>query len=273
MLLDTAEQLDLLERRLNGLRKKHINGEIELDEFNRERGNVEAAIVQLNDLQLPGHGSPGDVALGMGPKAGWWENGVLAVRLGWPFWLAPAGLLVYLNLSKAKDFFHPPVWAPSPLDIAGLVLDEVGFWVGASFALGALWPYLVGRRGLLKGLVVAAVYAVAVGTSELVGSLLGQIRPPLYIRASLLAVFLALVGIRMDRATISFRTRGWNRLLDLYRLGSIGNVGNAFVYGLTLAATAFGLWQQIQNALHKPVDQEALRNALDVLLTSGQKGR
>lgn len=223
-------------------------------------------------IRLPERMEPGDVALLLGPTRNWWSNGVAAAKIGVLIGALPAIYLLYYRFAQVQEPFGPLSWWFAGIALPLDVLHEVAFWIGGSFALGALWAYLPGRRGLVKGLSLAVVYLAADGVDRLLSWRLGQeVQHGVLLRFSLFAVVLSLVGAEMDRRTLAGRSRQWNEFVGFYRLGSMGRAGNLAVYTVGALAAAFGLWQQLKGVQEQHASEETVKALADLVRQATDK--
>jgi hypothetical protein len=194
-------------RRARGRAVQTLVGDATSDEqrqetYERERRRLQADHERLRD-------TPG---LALGPLGNWHANGVVGMRVGAVFAVAP--MAYYLATVVQQDGARV-LWARYGLmSLLGSLAAEWAFWVVAAFLLGTLLPRLPGRLGALSGLVLAALISVP-------GALVGWIGDshdtgwPL--RALELAVFLTLVGLALDRETLRRARLPTRTLLELYR--------------------------------------------------------
>jgi hypothetical protein len=164
---------------------------------------------------LSARDAPGELALAAGPEKGWWDNGVLAVRLGGLLAVVPIGyfMVVFLTSRGGAE------WSlNSPFAITGFaaaLLYEIAFWLVAALVFGCVFPYLYGPNGAVKGAVLAAVYVGANAAAALIGipgNALWQVR------SFQLLLFLMLLGTWLNLKTVELHGLGWRDLMDLYDL-------------------------------------------------------
>ncbi len=162
-----------------------------------------------------------------------------AIRLGWPIAIAPSLFYVYILLDERLG---RALVLDSSIDMPFLitwVVNEAIFWVAAAGSLGWLLAYLPGPSAVLKGLVLAAVYAIAVGVGDL---LVSGFHDNWTFRAFLLVLFYIALGIRLDLAALRAAGQGFDELVGDYKLKDVrGIVGYAAPAVLALA----GIIQQL----------------------------
>jgi hypothetical protein len=143
-----------------------------------------------------------ELALALGPQITWWRNGLYAAKIG-SFVALPA-VTYDAYQSFRTGFFGMPFHSNSGLfDLMLWVASEALQWLVASFTLGALWPSLLGRRGVHKGLALGAVIVAAAGTETLVSRAFGQPGAfDLATRAVLILGYLGALGVMLDVFTL-----------------------------------------------------------------------
>jgi hypothetical protein len=192
-------------------------------------------------VRLPKGISPHQIALALGPKATFWENGVLAAKIG--AWIAviPMGFYIYVLLTESGLRILSSYMGVLSL-VRGL-LNEVAFWLAAAFVLGILYPYIAGRNGALKGAALSAVYLVSRGANELFKLWIGQeVSSTWTSRVLQLLLFLVAVGVTMDWHTLREKRIYWRHLLDHYQLHDIRTL---IGYLSPLAVALFLIGQQL----------------------------
>jgi hypothetical protein len=149
------------------------------------------------------------------------------------------------------------------LRLLAAVLVEAEFWLVAAFVLGALYPYLRGPNGVIKGVTLATTYIIARGISALVESWISReaiapLTAVFTVRAWLLLLFLVVVGLLVDGWTLRHHGHPWRDLYDLYQLRSVRGVA---LYLSPLVIAVLGTIQQLQ-AGHA---QEAITEVIKTL--------
>ena len=150
-------------------------------------------------------------ALGDGPFAGWWHNGVAAAKLSA---LLAAGPIVY-DLAKlvSGDW---GLLGPRSYGIAYLVGQlafDMLWWVVGGFAMGCLYARLPGRNGVVKGLAASLVTVVP----QLLIWLVPRPEPwnPLLF-ATETFLFFVLLGFGLDALKLVRSGIPLSRLVELY---------------------------------------------------------
>ena len=151
------------------------------------------------------------------PVAEWWMRGALATRLGSGLAIAPVAFFVYLFVTDSRT---GPWTSESPFAMASFVTTiayEVAFWLVAAFVFGCMLPYLRGDNGLIKGLVLAAIYVGANATAAIVGVSGDALWR---VRSFQLVLFLILLGVWIDRLSLPAEKQSWQGLWEHYDLGN-----------------------------------------------------
>src|SRR6266511_3722154 len=169
----------------------------------------------LYRVQLPPGVSPRHLALAPVPRASWWENGLLAMRWGLLLAAFPLTFYAYVLVSRrlATDFSSGSFFGV--IDVFQSTAYEVAFWLVAAFALGALYPYLLGRNGAIKGAALASLYGAARGLAVLILPGGGS---AWFFRFLQLFLFLAVLGIVLDWRTLVLHRASWRQLIDHYQV-------------------------------------------------------
>jgi hypothetical protein len=171
-----------------------------------------------HQLRLPPDTPPRQLALALGPEASWWRNGIVALTYGLLLAIVP---LVYYAYVVASRQLLPDISSNAYLGVFDLVNSmayELAFWAVAAFVLGALYPYLPGANGALKGATLAAVYGVANGLATW---LLPGGGSDWFFRFLQLVLFLSLLGIVLDWRTLAVNRIGWRHLIAHYQVRDI----------------------------------------------------
>jgi hypothetical protein len=130
---------------------------------------------------------------------------------------------------------QPPNTTALYLDAAASLFGEIAFWLAAALVMGCLYPYLPGRNGVLKSLVLTAIYATTLAISaRLLGGGSGWI-----FRSLELLLFLAALGVSLDWMTIVRAGLYWRHLPELYRLRDVRVLAGS-ASSLLLALLAIG---------------------------------
>jgi hypothetical protein len=208
-------------------------------------------------VYLPVPLSPHRLALTTGPENTWWENGRAAVRIA--LWLIalPLVYIVYLVLSQihARGQSAYVFWS---FLVTGFITSAAR-WLVLAFVMGALYPYLRGSNGVLKGLWLAAIYAVAVAPGDIWDATFGVRRGSVAVfDVALVLVFLTVLGVAMDWRTLGMRQLPGSSLVDYYQLRNVRNL-IAYIVPLVLAAVT------IVSQLHTGHIQDAVTQGLKAL--------
>jgi hypothetical protein len=167
---------------------------------------------------LPGFVSPKDLALSLGPKQDWWQNGVLAASFGLVLAILPVGYHLYVLLvSRAKIILSSGDFGVT--FIFNDILFEIAFWLVAAFTMGMLYPYLRGRNGVMKGAYLAAIYGFTMAITALLQSWIDQDAKMSWLFSTLqLLLFWVALGVIMDWSTLRTHNLYWREMVDLYNL-------------------------------------------------------
>lgn len=203
------------------------------------QGGLSPTDPNVSTLILPPGFGPGELALALGPGRQWWERGLIALRLGsWLAWLPIAYFVYVLVLAQSR----PLVAAPIPftgISFITALANEAAFWLVAAFAFGCLFPYLRGRNGLVKGAALGLVYLAAHAGA----SLLGATGDTLWqVRSVQLLLFLMVLGVLMDGATVEGAALSWQYLVERYK---VAEAKAALTYATSLIGLVVLLGKQL----------------------------
>ncbi|MFI6338718.1 DUF6185 family protein [Streptomyces sp. NPDC050535] len=195
---DTPPKRDFLEKKLRRLHKWPVN----------------SSAGAVSD-RLPATVSVVDAALALGPRDGWWGNGVRAAR----FALVPGSLAAVLNTWVEQ--IRGEGWQNTLSDLLGIPNLVITFiaWIAtfaaAGFVLGALWRVLPGRRGAIKALPVTGAFALPVGLDVLVGWFTDEGSANAALQVSTMLFVLTVTAIGLDLDTFRGERRYWQSRLGL----------------------------------------------------------
>jgi hypothetical protein len=194
----------------------------------------------------PGRGvfSDQELAIALGPRVHWWGNGMYATKVG----LFIAGPIAAYDTYRS---YQAGVFSSILLSRSGLfdallwILSEGLTWIIASFALGALWPLIVGRRGVHKGLALGAVVVVAACVDLLLSRSVGQAAQfDVATWAILILAYLGSLAVILDLSTLkNVERRRWE-FVDYLRLRDTRWLAT---YGVTAVLIVFAIIQQIRS--------------------------
>ena len=207
-----------------------------------------ATVAALQDRQDIAAGeedqfSDQEIALALGPRIVWWRNAVYATKisalLAIPFIFYDGYLTfrngVFSNFLQAFDgFFSILQWA----------LSEILVWIAAGFTLGALWPLILGRRGVYKGLTLSIVVIASAGIDVFISHGFNQSTIDLVTRSVLILSFFEIVAIIIDVSTLKKVERERWEFIDYLRLRDTRWLA---AYGAVAAIVAFTIFQQIRS--------------------------
>jgi hypothetical protein len=192
--------------------------------------------------------------VGVGPKLGWWENGVVAAKLSLPLAVVP---FVFFSYTLLDARLGPAFGLHSSFEWPFLltwIANEAIFWVAAAFTLGWLLVYLPGSNAVLKGLSLAAVYAGSVALGVL---LVGRSDEHWLFRAFILVLFYIGLGIRIDFASLRRARMGWREFIAEYNLGT---VRGAAAYAAPALLALIGIIQQLYAGNPQQAGHDLLQN-------------
>lgn len=196
--------------------------------------------------------------------SGWWlRNAQRAALIGLGVAAVPVGyfLVTALDVRSVTD-------SGAPLVLFVALTTEVVRWLVPSFVFGMLYGVLPGRTGPVKALALTALWFAGVAASTLAGSLLGLGVPgDLAYRSLQLLVFLQVVAVLYDLATVRRAGGGWRQLRALYSLRNYTDLGTSLVPAL-LAVVA--LAQQLASGSGLDVAETAL-NGVSAVLGAGSR--
>jgi hypothetical protein len=199
-------------------------------------------------VRLPQGVSPRELALALGPRASWWHNGTLAMRWGLLLATVPLAFYVYVLASRrlSSDFSSRSFFGV--IDVFQSSAYQVVFWLAAAFTLGALYPYLVGMNGAIKGAALSALYGAATGLAVWILPGGGS---NWFFRFLQLFLFLAVLGVVLDWQALVLTRTNWRQLVDHYQLRDVRVVAGYL-------APAIGALIVIVDQLHSGQASEAI---------------
>jgi hypothetical protein len=165
--------------------------------------------------RLPARVSVVDAALALGPREGWWGNGVRGAR----FALVPGLLAAVLNVWA--QWVRGEAWRTTLSELLGFpgLVCSFAVWTAAftaaGFVLGALWRVLPGRRGAVKALPVAGAISLPAGLDELVGRFALEGASTIALPLTTMLFVLTLTAIALDLDTFAGERRYWQSRLGL----------------------------------------------------------
>ena len=125
-------------------------------------------------------------------EPGWWEHGLLALRLGGILAILPIAYFLHV-LTNPRAGLAASQLVPAAFFTP--IATEIAFWLTAAFVFGCAFHYLLGENGLQKGIALTAVYAVA----NLGAAVIGVTGDPLWmVRTFQLWLFLMVLGLWLE---------------------------------------------------------------------------
>jgi hypothetical protein len=181
------------------------------------------------------------LAMSLGPGETWWENGCIAMRFGALLSVVPLGYYLYVLFSQRLAHDLSPWNSAGVPDLLRSIVHEVLFWLAAAFVFGAVFPYLPGTRGALKGSALGGFYFAVLGLSVW---LLPGNGGDWFFRAFEVFLFLVVLGVIVDWRTLSERKIGAGFLQHYYLLKDVRYVAG---YASTATASVVLIVQQLQS--------------------------
>ncbi len=184
---------------------------------------------------------PGVTALALGPGKTWWENGIIAVRVGAKFAIVPAAFDIYTSWSAGS--IYPLSYAFGILDSLSIAVSIVIAWLTGLFTFGVALPYLRGTRTPIKGVIFGLVAFASYAADAALRHALHMAPYQTFAIDGLMAIVLfATVGLLLDIRTLQNYDQDQGLIASLYRLGSMRV---AVTYATTLLIVGIGIWQDI----------------------------
>ncbi|MFE9177100.1 DUF6185 family protein [Streptomyces sp. NPDC007126] len=198
-------------------------------------------------IRLPPSIGPVELALAWGPQATSWGNACRAA------YFAALSSVPAVAILTWADHIRGSRWSDKFLQRFGFVEALTAtvamelIWVGAGFALGALWRILPGRRGPARASGLALVYAAPVLVQWTGDWIVDQSFGTWPLELSLTLLVLTLTGVAMDIDTFRGERRYWpttaSLLLSVYQWRT-ASVQVAFLVGQVVALVT--IWQQLK---------------------------
>lgn len=142
-----------LQESLEQLERNVLAGEVSSDEYGRLKTEIENRLSKIRqDNVLQNELKVEDVVVGIGLRKTNWENGKWAAIRGALLALPFSGLYLWELLQRTT-------WPLQAYFLLGLVIPLITFiayWTVCAFFFGYFFPYLRGKSGLRKGLIVSA---------------------------------------------------------------------------------------------------------------------
>lgn len=202
---------------------------------------------------LPHSVRPVDVALAIGPRAHWWDNGIIAAKVGAILSTPATAYFSYMQTRDGREgAFNSYLGS---LRLLSYVVWEIGFWVVAAFTLGCLWTTLPGRRGLTKASILWAGFAIPFVIGFVIGrEVLHQLPfSGTGLHFPLLLLDLFLIGLALEWLTLrdvdTVRVYGWQFLVTLY---GVRGLISTLAVTVPLLATLIGVYFQVKSGLSGP---------------------
>ncbi|MBW5421608.1 hypothetical protein GKQ77_08510 [Streptomyces sp. BG9H] len=172
--------------------------------------------------RLPAQVSVVDVALALGPRDTWWDNGRRAAVIACFFGIPASAVVVWSGWIRGDQWRANLYYGFGlPDTVEGFLLWQT-CWAGAGFVLGALWRSLPGRRGPVKALAVAAAFALPAVPEALGNFAVDQGHGDLVLIVVTMLPVLTLTGIALDLEIFQGERRFWQSrvglLLSIYQM-------------------------------------------------------
>ncbi len=216
------------------LRAKLAKSEIELADYERRVGSLEALVQDRRDRLRPGDNTAPAAVLSSGQRMEPWQRAMVGTKYGLLFaipWLAL--LLRDFHAGFAPDRGY--AW----LAAIGTAVQAMGQWPLLGFFFGYFYPHLRGENGISKGLylflaVVAPMFAattLAMPTNPEAWTSFSFWALQLFIHCMLLGVFAG------DYETLRASGLEWQHLVDVHNLGALTAWGSSLLIAVGAAAT------------------------------------
>lgn len=216
-------------------------------------------------VELPGRIDPGQTALRLGPKPSWWENGWYAARVSVVPALAMVGYYTYYYVGQGTFWQASDEFAV--INVLISLVQQLAGWLALAFVFGALYAYLRGSSGPVKGTMMGSVIAAATITDAIPTFVLGGTPYNRFLIDSLITLlYLVIVGVLMDGRTLALHQRALGRIATLYHLATLRV---ALTYAATLLIALIGFWQQAH--VEDKIAQERAQIATEVLRDARQQ--
>jgi uncharacterized protein DUF6185 len=178
------------------------------------------------------------ILYGLGPRDTWWDNAVVATRMGGLLGIAPTSYLMYVVITNQHPF-------SSERPLGPLVLVQVGLfqyasWLVGAFVFGALYAYMPGETGFAKGFTPTIIFALSQAAVEVLPGPFGPLRFSFLVTQ--LALFYVILGVLLDVTTVRDRGIALNRLRSFY---AVDRAQVLLRYGSPLVLALFFFLQQI----------------------------
>lgn len=195
------------------------------------------------DVELRTDPSPVDALLTVGPTESPAENAQYALRQSLFLTVPAAALITWLSVHAS------PTQQPSLGD--SIIYDYVGtfVWALAQYSFGAaaaglLWHFLPGRRGAIKVLPVATLYAIGPLVGFCVAKIYGgHALGSSIVDSSLFTAIIMAVGVSMDARSLSGPDRSWTPqgriLLSAY---GVQNFPAMLAFALAQVGAVIAIW-------------------------------
>ncbi|MEU4658273.1 DUF6185 family protein [Streptomyces sp. NPDC023723] len=223
--------------------------ERELDRLHRLPHPAPPAGLPHTWIRLPPSVGPVELALAWGPQATSWGNALRAARFAALLSVPAVAILTWADHVRGVQWDEKFLQRFGFVETGMYALTMELMWVGAGFALGALWRVLPGRRGPARASGLALVYAAPVFAQWAGDWIVDQSFGTWPLDLSLMLLVLTLTGVAMDIDTFRGERRYWptraGLLLSLYQWRT-ASVQMAFLVGQLVALVT--IWQQLKGS-------------------------
>ena len=230
------------ERALKMLKKELLiklgKGDLEPQQYaDKLSAQIKAVDTYRQDLKVRNQFAK-DYVLALAPGKSAWENGYKTAYYSLLFSL-PWSLLYLRDIVRAQV----PSESYLLLDLVTNLLFFLLAWLSYGFIFGYFYPYIPGKNGIRKGVVMFVIIVVP----ELIGTALtrsvdGANWPSFAFWSLQIFVHTMLLGITSDLFIMRSEGFKWSHLLDFYRLTSLSAWASSVILAVAGAASALISW-------------------------------
>lgn len=217
------------------LEQNHLAGVVTDKDFQKRKDALDSEIKGLEaPLKLQDDLPLESVVVSIGPQGTNWQNGLWAARRGLAIAL-PFSLLYLWQLWQIAPTPRPPYFW---LSLASPLLTFLAYWTVCAFFFGYFFPYIRGKSGLRKGLIVStgAILCLAFVWAFSLSSF-----SALFLRIGETLLFFTLLGVWSDYL-IFHRTLGkgfkWKEFTQFEHIPTLAAFTSVFLASFSTAATS-----------------------------------
>jgi hypothetical protein len=234
-LLRRSAKLESLAAKQQKLYEDHSKGNVGDEEYYEDQAKLQEQL--RSSTRDPQHGDIRHLALGLGPAAVWWKNGLTAMKYGAYAAVVPMLYALYLVLTNDVSSDVHSFNTLGFFALLVVLLKQLIFWLMSAALLGILYPYLPGRTGMLKATVLWLGFVIP---NALAALLIDQSAGPGWpFTAAELGLFLFVVGLALDLGSLASGRIYWHHIQDFYRVRSLKALAGYAAPIALLLATVF----------------------------------